>query len=309
MSHDLGTAHVHGHGSAAANSRRLAIAIAIIAAVLVAEILGSAFSGSLSLLADAGHMSTDLVGLAFALVAVRLAARPASDTHTWGRRRVEVLAALGNGLLLAGLVIVVTVEAATRLLAGGGEVLGTPMLTVATLGAVANVLALLILRGGSGDSINMRAAYLEVLGDLIGSIAVIVAAIVVLTTGFTAADPIASLAVSALIAPRAVKLVREAVEVLAEQTPSGTNVSLIREHVLRTSGVVDVHDVHVWAISPGSTVFSAHVVVEPDVFASGRSSTLLDELGSCLSQHFDVEHSTFQLEEVDRAASEERQHR
>lgn len=307
MGHDHGTADSHVH--AAANTRRLGIAIAIIAAVLIAELVGSAISGSLSLLADAGHMSTDLVGLIVALVAVRLAARPASDTHTWGRRRVEVLAALANGILLAALVIFVAVEAITRLVSGGGNVAATPMLTVAALGAIANVIALVLLRGGSGDSINMRAAYLEVLGDLIGSIAVIVAAIIILTTGFTPADPIASLAVSALIAPRAFKLLREAIGVLAERTPHGTNVSLIREHVLRTIGVVDVHDVHVWAITPGSTVFSAHVVVEPEVFTSGRSTALLDELGACLADHFDVEHSTFQLEEAGRAGTETQQHR
>jgi cobalt-zinc-cadmium efflux system protein len=290
--------------------RRLGVAIAIVAVVLIVEVVGAALSGSLALLADAGHMFSDLTGLIVAVVAVRVSARPATDRQTYGFRRAEVFGALVNGAILLGVVIVVAVEAVQRLLgASGAEVDATPMLVVAIIGAVANIAALLVLRGGTEHSINMRGAYLEVLGDLAGSVAVIVAAIVVLTTGFTAADPISSLLIAALIVPRALSLLREVTGVLSESTPRGTDVALIRDHVLGTPGVVDVHDVHVWSITPGVNVFSAHVVAEEAVFTAGQTGTLLDRLGSCLTDHFDVEHSTFQLEPAEHARHEEHQHR
>ncbi|MGH3706158.1 MAG: cation diffusion facilitator family transporter, partial [Agromyces sp.] len=183
-----------------------------------------------------------------------------------------------------------------------------PMLVVAAVGLVANVAAMLVLRGGAKDSINLRGAYLEVLGDLIGSALVIAAALVIVVTGWDAADPIASLLIAALIVPRALSLLRDVARVLFESAPKDTDVAEIRAHILRTNGVVAVHDVHVWAITSGSHVFSAHVEVEPEVFASGRTGELLDELGGCLSEHFDVEHSTFQLEPAGRAEQEQSRH-
>ena len=295
-------AHDHAHGSLT-NSRRLIIAIAIIGSVFVVEVIGALVSGSLALLADAGHMLSDVTALVIALVAVAIAARPATDRRTYGSRRVEVFAAFINGSILLAVVVYIAVEAIRRLVSPGeAEVLGGPMLVVAAIGALSNVAALLVIRGGAKNSINMRGAYLEVLGDLVGSVLVIIAAIVVLFTGFVAADGIASLLIAVLIVPRAIALLREAIGVLSESTPPGTDVALIRDHVLGTSGVVDVHDVHVWAITPGVNVFSAHVVVEPEVFADGDTGRLLHELGDCLSDHFDVEHSTFQLEPADHAA-------
>ncbi|MCU1637477.1 MAG: cation transporter [Microbacteriaceae bacterium] len=286
------------------------IAIAITSVVLVLELIGAVLSGSLSLLADAGHMLSDLTALIIALIAVAISARPPSDRQTYGHRRVEVFAAFVNGAILIGVIVYIGIEAVSRLVdPGNAAVLGAPMLAVAAIGAAANVASLLVLRGGVKNSINMRGAYLEVLGDLLGSVAVIIAAVVILFTGFTAADGIASLVIAALIAPRAVQLLREALSVLSESTPRGTDVALIRNHVLATSGVVDVHDVHVWAITPGAKLFSAHVVVEPHIFSDGATGRLLDELGSCLSGHFDVEHSTFQLEPAEHAAHEEHGHR
>ena len=188
------------------------------------------------------------------------------------------------------------------------EVQGVPMLVVAVLGLLANLAAMLVLRGGAKDSINLRGAYLEVLGDLIGSALVIVAALVIVTTGFDAADPIASIAIAVLIVPRALMLLRDVMRVLFESAPADTDVAEIREHLLGTPGVVAVHDVHVWQITSGSPVFSAHVEVEPEVFESGRTGELLDELGGCLSEHFDVAHSTFQLEPAGRAEQEQPQH-
>ena len=183
------------------------------------------------------------------------------------------------------------------------------MLVVAAIGLVANFGALLLLRPSAGHSINMRGAYLEVFGDLIGSLTVIVAAVVIMVTGFQAADAIASLLIAAFIVPRAVLLLRDVVRVLSEAAPADTDVAEIRDHILGTAGVVAVHDVHVWAITSGAPVFTAHVVVEPGVFRSGGTGKLLDELSGCLSAHFDVEHSTFQLEPAEHAAHEDELHR
>ncbi|MEN0085364.1 MAG: cation diffusion facilitator family transporter [Leifsonia sp.] len=300
MSHD------HGH---TANRNRLSIAIAIVATVLVVEVVGAWLSGSLSLLADAGHMLSDLAGLIIALLATIVAARPATDRQTFGFRRAEVFGALINGLILVVVAVSVTVGAIGRLVGGETEVHSVPMLIVASIGLVANFGALLLLRPAAGHSINMRGAYLEVLGDLIGSATVIAAAVVILTTGFMPADAIASLLIAVLIVPRAFTLLRDVVRVLSEAAPADTDVAQIRDHILGTAGVVAVHDVHVWAITSGAPVFTAHVVCEPEVFRSGRTGVLLDELSGCLSKHFDVEHSTFQLEPAEHAAHEDEFHR
>jgi cobalt-zinc-cadmium efflux system protein len=183
------------------------------------------------------------------------------------------------------------------------------MLIVAVIGLVSNTVALLLLRPAAAHSINMRGAYLEVFGDLVGSFLVIVAALVIMFTGFVPADAIASLVIAALILPRAFVLLRDVVRVLSESAPADTDVAQIREHILGTAGVVDVHDVHVWAITSGAPVFTAHVVVEAQVFRSGATGRLLDDLSACLSNHFDVEHSTFQLEPAEHAAHEDELHR
>ncbi|MET4781404.1 cation diffusion facilitator family transporter [Glaciihabitans sp. UYNi722] len=314
MSDSRGHDHAHSHGldgpAGSANRSRLGIAIGIVSVVLVVEIIGGLVSGSLALFADAGHMLSDLTGLVVALVATIIAARPATDAQTFGHRRSEVFAAFINAAILLAVVVFILVEAIERLAsAGAGGVQAPLMLVVAVVGAIANTASLLVLRGGAKDSINMRGAYLEVLGDLFGSLAVIVAAIVILLTGFERADSIASLVIAALILPRAVSLLRDVLRVLSQGTPRGTDVALIREHVLAKEGVVSVHDVHVWSITPGSNVFSAHVVVERRVFSENRTDTLLDSLSECLSEHFDVEHSTFQLEPEEHADHELEQHR
>lgn len=308
MAHD----HSHDHAQGA-NRTRLLVAIGIIGAFLLVQLVGGLLSGSLALLADAGHMASDLLGLIVALVAAIVAARPATDRQTYGFRRFEVFGALVNGLILVAVSISVAIGAISRLVSGAEgeahEVQGGPMLVVALLGLAANIAAMLVLRAGSKDSINLRGAYLEVLGDTVGSALVIVAAIVILTTGWDAADPIASLAIAVLIAPRAIVLLRDVAHVLSESAPADTDVAEIREHILRTRGVVAVHDVHVWQITSGQPVFTAHVEVEPEVFAAGRTGELLDELGGCLSAHFDVGHSTFQLEPAGRAEQEQDSHR
>ena len=302
--------HDHAHGHAGTNRARLVIAIAIIGTFLVVEVVGALLAGSLALLADAGHMVSDLLGLVIALVALGIAARPATDRQTFGFQRAEVLGALANGVLLSVVAIVVAVQGVTRLIEPGGqEVLGVPMLVVAVLGLGANVVVLFILRGGARESIGMRGAYLEVLGDMFGSVAAIIAGVVILATGFQQADAIASLVIAGLIIPRAFSLLRDVVHVLTEAVPSHMSVAEIREHLRDTPGVVDVHDVHVWAITSGAPVFTAHVVVTNDLFERGGAPALLDELGRCLGDHFDVEHSTFQLEPVGHAEQEEHAHR
>jgi cobalt-zinc-cadmium efflux system protein len=291
------------------NKARLVIAICIVAVFLVVEVVGAAVSGSLALLADAGHMASDLLGLVVALIAILIAARPATDRQTYGYQRAEVFGALFNGVLLSAVAVFVAVEGVQRLLdPSEAHVLSTPMLVVAVLGLGANVASLLVLRGGR-DSIGMRGAYLEVLGDMFGSITAIIAAVVILLTGFAQADAIASLVIAALIVPRAVSLLRDVFHVLSEAVPKNMDVENIRQHILGTDGVVDVHDVHVWAITSGAPVFSAHVVVTKELFERGGTGALLDELSGCLTGHFDVEHSTFQLEPAEHAEHEERFHR
>lgn len=300
----------HDHGRGASSRTRLAIALALVGGVLVAQVIGATLSGSLALLADAGHGASDAIGLGIALVASVWATRPATDRHTFGFRRVEVLGALANGLLLSVVAVSVGIEGVRRLTDPDlAEPLGIPMLIAAAAGLVANAVALAVLRGGDRSSMGMRAASLEVVGDLLGSLAAVVAAVVLLTTGFAAADAIASLVIAGLIVPRALLLLRDVARVLTESAPRETDVTLIREHLLGTPGVVAVHDVHVWAITSGAPVFTAHVECEPAVFAQGRTGDMLERLGACLHGHFDVAHSTFQLEPAGHSEREEPAHR
>lgn len=301
----------HDHApQGSANRNRLLIAIGIGACVLIVEAFGAWLSGSLALLADAGHVLSDLMGLVIALIATVIAARPATDRQTFGYRRAEVFGALINGTILVIVAVFVTIGAIQRLVnPSGAEVHSVPMLIIASIGLAANLVAMSVLRSSAGESINMRGAYLEVLGDTLGSAAVIIAAIVILVTGFSQADAIASLVIAAMIVPRAISLLRDVVRVLSEAAPPDTDVAQIREHILGTPGVVAVHDVHVWAITSGSSVFSAHVVVEPAIFSSGSTGALLDDLASCLEDHFDVAHSTFQLEPAEHAEHEDDVHR
>jgi cobalt-zinc-cadmium efflux system protein len=301
---------VADHSHSTANRSRLIVAISIIASVLVVEVVGAVISGSLALLADVGHVFSDLLGLVVALLAITVAARPASDRATFGYQRAEVLGALINGVILLGVAGFVVVEAITRLLAAETAApLGVPMIVVAAIGLLANIAAALVLRGDHEHSIGMRAAYLEVLADLLGSIAALGAGLIIVFTGFAPADAIASLIIAAMIVPRAISLLREVVRVLFESVPKHMDVAAIREHLVETPGVVDVHDVHVWAITSGNPVFSAHVVVSPELLASGGAGALLEALGTCLSGHFDVDHSTFQLEPADHAQHQEPTHR
>jgi cation diffusion facilitator family transporter len=292
MGHDHGAAH----GTAAAAHRgRLAVVLGLTIGVFVVEVVGAVLSGSLALLADAAHMATDALGIGMALGAVTLAQRPARGRRTFGWQRIEVLAAVGNGLLLLAVGVYVVVEAVRRI-GDPPDIHSGWMLGVALLGLVVNVGSLTLLRAGQDESLNTRGAYLEVVGDALGSVAVIVAAVVISLTGWTGADVVASLAVGALVLPRAWSLLREAFDVLLEAAPKGVDLEQVRAHVLGVSGVLDVHDLHAWTITSGQPVLSAHVVVTEEVLADGHGGRVLDALGSCLGHHFDLGHCTFQLE-------------
>ncbi len=288
----------HSHGPAAhdraASSRRLAWAFGIAVAVLVLQVVGGLLSGSLALLADAAHVATDAAGVGLALFAARMAARPATLQRTFGWQRLEILAAAGNAALLLGVTGWVLLEAVSRLRTPGEVQTGT-MLLVAVLGMLANGGSLWILSGASRDSLNLRGAYLEVLADLLGSAAVVVAALVIRFTGFDRADAAVAVAIALAVVPRTWTLLREAVDVLLEATPKDVDLAQVRQHLLRTPGVLDVHDLHAWTITSGLPVLSAHVVVDEQLLAGGNGR-VLDALGECLRGHFDVEHSTLQLE-------------
>jgi cobalt-zinc-cadmium efflux system protein len=275
--------------------RRLIVVLVITGAVLIVEVIGGLIAGSLALLADAGHMLTDSTGLILALIATSLATRAATAKRTFGLQRAEVLAALGNALLLVAVAVWVLIQAVNRL-RNPIEIDGRLMLVIAVVGVLANLAGLLVLRPAQSTSLNIRGAYLEVLSDLLGSLAVIFAAVLILITGWAPFDAIASLLIVVLIIPRAWSLLREVVDVLLEATPRGVDLDEVRDHIKRVRGVVDVHDLHAWTITSGLPVLSAHVIVDQACISEGRSGEVLDRLGECLGRHFDVSHCTFQLE-------------
>jgi cobalt-zinc-cadmium efflux system protein len=303
----MGSGHSQEVTVTGQHRKRLIVVLVITCVVLVAEVVGGLLAGSLALLADAGHMLTDSTGLILALIAASLATRAATVKRTFGLQRAEVLAALGNALLLVGVGVWVLIQAVDRL-RHPAEVDGGLMLVVAIVGVLANVAGLLILRPAQAKSLNMRGAYLEVLGDLIGSLAVVVAAVLILITGWTPIDPIVSLLIVVVIIPRAWSLLREVVDVLLEATPHGVDLAEVREHIKQVRGVVDVHDLHAWTITSGVPVLSAHVIVDNVCISEGRSGEVLDRLGECLGGHFDVSHCTFQLEPVGHQEHEAAHH-
>lgn len=293
----------HSHSAAGANRSRLVFVLGISGAIFVAQLVTGLITNSLALLADSAHVFTDVTGVALALAAIWFAARPASDRRSYGYFRVEIFAAVVNAVVLFGIAGVVLVEAARRL-TQEPEILTGPMIVVAGVGLVANLVSAALLRGPASTSLNMRGAYLEVLADTLGSVAVLVAGVAIALTGFRAADAIASAFIGLLIIPRTWSLMREALDVLLESTPKGVQVAQVRRHILETPGVGEVHDLHVWTITSGMNVISAHVVVNKDA----DPSVVLRELSRCLSDDFDIEHSTFQLEGSDHKRLEEASH-
>ena len=290
--------HDHGHGTATATSGqrgRLAVVLGITLTILAVEVVGGVLAHSLVLIADAGHMATDAAGIGLSLLAVWFAGRPSSDARTFGYQRAEILAAVANAVLLFGVGAFILVEAARRL---AHPETATPglMVVFGVIALAGNAASLTLLRRGQGQSLNVRGAFLEVLSDLLGAAAVLVAAAVIAGTGFQRADALASIFIGVLILPRTARLLRDAVDVLLEATPKNVDLAEVRGHICETPGVLDVHDLHAWTITSGIPVLSAHVVIADTALADGGGARVLDSLADCLAGHFDVEHCTFQLE-------------
>ncbi len=306
-----GHGHGHAHGSrltlTGEHSRSLLTVMLITLTVAVAEAVGAWISGALVLLADAAHMAADSAGVGLSLLAVLFAMRPATLQRTFGYARAEILAAMVNALVLFAMSVFIIVEAIRRLISPPS--VESPLLVIfGVIALAANGVSLLVLRRGQVESLNIRGAFLEVASDAFGAAAVIVTGIVIAATGYARADPIASLLVGGLILPRTWRLLADAINVLLEASPRGIDLSEIRSHLTGLTGVRDVHDLHVWTITSGLPVLSVHVVVDPDVLADGRSAVMLDALQDCLRGHFDVDHSTFQIELAGHADHERPMH-
>jgi cobalt-zinc-cadmium efflux system protein len=298
----------HGHSLPGAGHRRaLAVVLGISGTILAVEVIGAFVSGSLALLADAGHMLTDVAGLSLALVAAVLAGRPATEARTWGYRRAEVLAAAAQAAVLLAVGGFVLVEAIRRLIEPSPVASGV-MAIFGVVGLAGNAVSIMLLSRISGGNLNMRAARLEVVNDALGSVAVLAAAGLIALTGWDRADAVASLLIGALILPRTWKLLREAVDVLMEATPKGVDLAHVRAHILDVPHVHAVHDLHASSVASDLPVLTAHVVVDDSCFRDGHLPRLLDQLQQCLAGHFDVEHSTVQFEPAGHAAHEHPAH-
>ncbi len=286
-----------------AHRRRLLMVLALTGTVLMVELAGASISGSLALLADAGHMLTDVSGIALALLAISFASRAPTAQRTFGYYRLEILAAVVNAVLLSLVAVFISMEAWQRW-RNPQTIDGGLMMVFAAIGLTANVVGALLLRESASANLNVRGAYLEVFGDALGSLAALVAAGVILATGWLEADALASVAVAVMILPRTWSLLREAMDVLLEATPKGIDLGEVREHILGLPGVIGAHDLHAWTITSGMPVLSAHVVLADAALADGGAARVLDALGECLADHFDVEHCTFQLEPTGHAMHE-----
>jgi cobalt-zinc-cadmium efflux system protein len=301
------TGHSHGVTATGRHRQTLITVLALTTLVAVAEVIGAVITGSLVLFADAAHMAADAAGLGLSLLAAFVAARPATERRTFGYARAEILAAMANAVLLLAMAGFILYEAIQRLVSPVAVSSGL-LIVFGVIALAANAVSLLLLRQGQAESLNLRGAFLEVASDTLGAAAVIVTGVIIAATGFDRADSIASLAVGLLILPRTWRLLRETVDVLLEASPRGMDLSEIRRHMTALNGVRDVHELHAWTITSGLPVLSAHVVVDPEYFDDGRCFSMLDRLQDCLRGHFDVEHSTFQLEPAGHAAHERPMH-
>jgi len=283
--------HGHSHTPAGKNKKRLVIVLALTSAYLVAEVVGGFLTGSLALLADAGHMLTDVAGLALALMAIQFAERPATPERTYGFYRVEILAALINAVVLIGISGFILYEAYHRF-RNPQQVQSGAMLGVATVGLIVNLIGIRLLRSASEESLNMKGAYYEVLSDMLTSIGVIVAAIVMLTTGWYYADPIISAGIGLFILPRTWMLLKDAVAVLLEGTPSDVNVASLRESIAGVHGVASVHDLHVWSLTSGVNAMSVHAVLADHAL----HDEVLAAVQKKVASEFKIAHATVQVE-------------
>ena len=286
--HAHGQAHTHGAG---ATRNRLAIALVLAATYMVAEVAGGLLTGSLALLADAGHMLSDTAALALALFAAWVASRPAGQRWTYGRARAEILAALAQGVALVVVALFIVREALERF-GEPREVAGAAMMAIATGGLVVNLVCLKVLSGGRDDSLNVRGAWLHVLSDALGSVGAMTAGALIWAFGWVWADPAVSVVICGLVLFSAWHLLREAVDVLMEAAPRGLDVDDVRETLVGVADVRSVHDLHVWTVGSGQIALSCHVVVP-----SERSATeLLSDIYQVLGSRFGIDHATIQVE-------------
>lgn len=298
--------HDHDHGAAAlrAGERhrgRLLGAFAILFVFMVVEVVAGLLTDSLALLSDAGHMVTDVLGLGMALAAIQVASRGSTArSRTFGLYRLEILAALANAVLLFGVAIYVFVEAVGRL-RDAPEVLDGPMLVVAVGGLVANLAAFALLRAGSGESLNVEGAYLEVVADLIGSVGVIVAALVIRATGWGWVDPVVGVAIGLFILPRTWRLGGQAFRILVQAAPPGLDLVGLEAELAALDGVVDVHDLHVWTLTSEMDVASAHLVVAD----AAHVHAVLDRARALLHDGYAIDHATLQVEPSDHEGCED----
>ncbi len=286
-----------------ADRRFLRAALLLVAAFVVAEVVIAVTARSLALLSDAGHMLADIGAIGGALWAIRLAARPPAGAWTFGWKRAEIIAAAVNGITLLVVAGIVTVQAVERLV-HPAPVHGGPVLAVALAGIVVNVLAARLLAQASRSSLNVAGAFRHILTDLYGFLGTAAAAVIIIVTGFDRADAIAALVVVVLMVRAAWSLLRASGRILLEAAPEDMNLADVRAHLLATRHVRDVHDLHAWTVTSGLPTLSAHVIVDDSCFTDGHVPMLLDQLQACLAGHFDVEHSTFQLEAAAHAAHE-----
>jgi cobalt-zinc-cadmium efflux system protein len=291
--------HVHhGHApgaSAETDGRALTLALVLLVAFMAFEVGAAIYANSLALLADAGHMLVDVGALALSLLAIRLAARPETGSHTYGMKRAEILAAAANGLALIVVSALVTYDAIVRLV-HPGPVRGGVLIVVASVGVVVNMVATLTVARANRRSLNIEGAYRHILTDLYGFVGTLIAGIVIVTGGFDRADAIASLIVVALMLKAATELLRPALHILLEATPEDIDLDEVRRHLMELPEVQSVHDLHAWTLTSSLPILTAHVVVTDDCFTTGEAGRVLDHLQECLSGHFDVEHSTLQFE-------------
>jgi cobalt-zinc-cadmium efflux system protein len=290
--------HAHSHGAMRAGERhkgRLALAFVVLAVFMVVEVVGGIVSGSLALLSDAGHMLTDVLGLGMALAAIQLASRGSTRSHqTFGLYRLEILAALANAVLLVGVALYVLVEAVGRF-GDSAEVASGTLLVVAGLGLLANLVAFALLRAGAKESLNVEGAYLEVLADTVGSVAVIVGALVIEVTGWGWVDPAVGVAIAAWILPRTWRLAAQAIRILVQAAPPGVDLADLQRDLAAVAGVVDVHDLHVWTLTSDMDVVSAHLMVTVGTDSHG----VLDQARHVLLDRYGIDHATLQVEPED----------
>ncbi|GAB3622879.1 cation diffusion facilitator family transporter [Mariniluteicoccus endophyticus] len=292
--------HDHSHGAHASRARLLG-ALALTLVVVAAQAIGAFVTGSLALLTDTGHALVDASGLVIATIAATLMLRPASSRHTWGFARVEVVAALAQAAVLLVVGVFAAVEGVRRLI-DPPDVTAEGLLLFGIIGLAANLASLALLSGGRDANLNMRAAFLEVLNDSLGSVAVIVAAVVIRWTGFTRADALAALFIAVLILPRAFRIASDALHILMEFSPAGVDLDDVRAHIAALDHVREVHDLHASTVGTGLPVLTGHVVVDDGCFRDGHAPRILEDIHACVQEHFPVsfEHATIQLEPATR---------